>query len=1046
MMRRVVSGSLRFRYLVVLAGVAMMVFGFGQVKDMPVDVFPEFAPPRVEVQTACLGLSAAEVESLVTIPVEQALNGLDGVDVMRSKSVEQLSSVELIFTTETDLFKARQLVQERIATVTPTLPTWATPPVMMQPLSATSRTMKIGMASSEMDEIELSSLARWTVRPRLMDVRGVANVAIWGNRQEMLHVMANQDALETNRVSLNQLTTATGDALDAGLLKFLTGSSVGTGGFVETANQRLPLRHVQPIVGPEDLEKVVVAERDGRQLTVSDVATVIRGHQPLIGDAVINDGPGLMLIVEKFPWANTLEVTKGVEEAMTTLNPALAGVEVDTSIFRPATFIETSIGNLSNALLLGCLLVVLVLMGFLYNWRTALISLVSIPLSLMAAALVLYFRDTTLNTMVLAGFVIAVGVVVDDAIIDIENIMRRLREARARDERSTLTVVLEASLEVRSPIIYATLIAVATLIPVFVIQGLSGSFFRPLAISYALAVLASMAVALTVTPALALIMLRNASLAPRPPWLVRNLQARYQRVLARIIRRPQPAIALVVVTVAAGLLVIPSLGQSLLPSFKERDFLMHWVTTPSASHPEMVRISTAASRELRAVPGVRNFGAHIGQALAADEVVGVHFGENWISVDPEADYDTTLQSVQSVVDGYPGLQRDVQTYLKERIREVLTGASEAVVVRVYGPDLETLREKAEEVRAGMKDIPGVIDLSVELQVDIPQIDITVDLAKAQRHSLKPGDVRRAAAILLASEEVNDTYRAGKVFDVRVWSDPSQRDSLQAVRNLRIDTPSGGTVRLSDVAEVVIKPTPNLIRREDASRRIDIKANVEGRDLGAVANDVKDSLETVSFSTEYNAEVLGEFAERQAAQRQLLYYSAAAALLVLLLLQTAFRSWRLSILVFLGLPIALVGGALAAFATGGVLSLGSLVGFFTVFGIAARNGILLINHYQHLEEKEGVPFGLDLVLRGARERLAPILMTALATGLAVVPLVIRGDIPGHEIEHPMAVVILGGLLTSTLLNLLVVPSMYLRFGRSRGGGDAVISPSPTSSPA
>jgi CzcA family heavy metal efflux pump len=1030
----------------VLAGVAMMVFSFGQVKDMPVDVFPEFAPPRVEVQTACLGLSAAEVESLVTIPVEQALNGLDGVDVMRSKSVEQLSSVELIFTTETDLFKARQLVQERIATVTPTLPTWATPPVMMQPLSATSRTMKIGMASSEMDDIELSSLARWTVRPRLMDVRGVANVAIWGNRQEMLHVMANQDALEANRVSLNQLTTATGDALDAGLLKFLTGSSVGTGGFVETANQRLQLRHVQPIVGPEDLEKVVVAERGGRQLTVRDVATVIRGHQPLIGDAVINDGPGLMLIVEKFPWANTLEVTKGVEEAMATLNPALAGVEVDTSIFRPATFIETSIGNLSNALLLGCLFVVLVLIGFLYNWRTALISLVSIPLSLLAAALVLYFRDTTLNTMVLAGFVIAVGVVVDDAIIDIENIMRRLREARARDERSTLTVVLEASLEVRSPIIYATLIAVATLIPVFVIQGLSGSFFRPLAISYALAVLASMAVALTVTPALALIMLSNASLTPRPPWLVRSLQARYQRVLARIIRRPQPAIALVVVSVAAGLLVVPSLGQSLLPSFKERDFLMHWVTTPSASHPEMVRISTAASRELRAVPGVRNFGAHIGQALAADEVVGVNFGENWISVDPEAEYDTTLQSVQSVVDGYPGLQRDVQTYLKERIREVLTGASEAVVVRVYGPDLETLREKAEEVRAGMKDIPGVIDLSVELQVDIPQIDITVDLAKAQRYSLKPGDVRRAAAILLASEEVNDTYRAGKVFDVRVWSDPSQRDSLQAVRKLRIDTPSGGTVRLSDVADVVIKPTPNLIRREDASRRIDIKANVEGRDLGAVANDVKDSLEAVSFSTEYNAEVLGEFAERQAAQRQLLYYSAAAALLVLLLLQTAFRNWRLAILVFLGLPIALVGGALAAYATGGVLSLGSLVGFFTVFGIAARNGILLINHYQHLEEKEGVPFGLDLVLRGARERLAPILMTALATGLAVVPLVIRGDIPGHEIEHPMAVVILGGLLTSTLLNLLVVPSMYLRFGRSRAGRDAPISPSPASSPA
>ena len=1052
-MRRIVAWSLRFRFIVVGLGAALMIFGAVQVRSMPVDVFPEFAPPRVEVQTASIGLSSAEIETLVTIPLEQALQGLPGLDVMRSKSVPQLSSIVMILEPGADLLDARQWIQERLATVTPTLPSWSTPPVMIQPLSATSRTMKIGVSSDSLDVIELSLLARWKIRPRLMEVPGVANVAIWGQRNEQIHVYAEPARLAANGISLSELMRATGDALDAGLLKFANGASVGTGGYVETPNQRLAVQHRTPIADDQDLREVVIEADGTRVTTIGDVADVVIDHQPLIGDAVIDDGEGLLLIVEKFPWANTLEVTHGVEEALAAIEPGLPGVDIDAAIFRPATFIEDAIGNLSSALLLGCVLVVIVLVLFLFDLRTALISLVAIPLSLMAAAVVLYLRDATLNTMVLAGFVIAVGVVVDDAIIDVENIVRRLRQARREGRQvSTGRVILDASLEVRSAIVYATLIDVVALIPVFMIGGLSGAFFQPLAISYGLAVLASMFVALTVTPALAYILLRNAPIERRESTLVTWLQTHYSRLLARIVVRPRAAFGVAGVFVLLGVLALPGLGQSLLPSFKERDFLMHWLTTPSASQPEMVRITTAASRELRSIEGVRNFGAHIGQAEAADEVVGMYFGENWISVDRSVDYEDTVARIQEVVDGYPGLQRDVQTYLKERIREVLTGSSEAITVRIFGPDLDVLREKAEALQAAMEDIPGIIDLHVQLQTEIPQIDIEVDLAAAERYGLKPGDVRRAASALLASEEVNDTYREGKIFDVRIFGTPATRSSLSSIQGILLDTPDGGQVRLDQVAEVAIRPTPNAINREGTSRRLDVGANVADRDLGAVVADVEAAIDRIEWPLEYHPELLGEFAERQAASDRLMIFAIGAAAAILLLLQAAFGSTRLALVSFVALPSALVGGILAATLGGGVISLGSLVGFFTILGIAARNGIMLINHYQHLQRSEGEVFGLPLVIRGARERLSPILMTALATGLAIIPLVIAGDLPGHEIEHPMAVVIIGGLVTSTLLNLFLLPILYLRFGRptaaepgpSDGGDDPDLSP-PASGP-
>jgi CzcA family heavy metal efflux pump len=1029
-MRWIVGSSLRLRFIVVAIAAMMMYFGLAQIRDMPVDVFPEFAPPRVEIQTPSLGLSAGEVESLVTVPLEQALQGVENLDEIRSKSVPQLSSIQLIFEPGTDLLESRRLVQERIDAVTSQLPTWASPPFMIQPLSATSRVMKIGLSSTERSLIEMSMISYWTIRERLLRVPGVANVAIWGERLQMLQVQTEPERLAAHDVSMQQVMTATSQALDAGLLQFSTGSLIGTGGFVETPNQRLSIRHVQPITTPAELAQVAVAEKDGRTVRLQDVADVVEDHQPLIGDAVINDGPGLMLIVEKLPWGNTLDITRGVEQAMTDLAPGLSGIEVDTTIFRPATFVEMSIENLGLAMLLGFLLVVIIIVAFLFEWRVALISVVTIPLSLMAAVLVLHWRGTTVNTMVLAGLVIALGVIVDDAIIDVENILRRLRQNRREHSgKSTAAVILEASLEVRGPIIYATLIIVASALPVFFLSGLTGAFFKPLALSYTLATLASLVVALTVTPALTLIMLRKSALERRDSSLVRWLQGGYQALLARVVSRPRRAYAAVGVVFLAGAATLPLLGQSLLPSFKERDFLMHWVTDPSASHPEETRVTVRASEELRAIPGVRNFGAHIGQALLMDEVVGVNFGENWISVDPEVDYDKTLAAVQEVVDGYPGIYRDVQTYLKERIREVLTGASEAVVVRLYGEDLNTLRATAQEVQQALSEVDGLVEEHVDLAVDIPQIEVRVDLAAAERHGLKPGDVRRAAGVLVAGEEVGDMFRGGKAYDVQVWSTPETRISLTSIQQLPIDTPAGDRVLLEEVADVRVAPTPNQIERDQGSRRLDVGANVsDGADLGAIVSDVQDSLQRVQFPLGVHAEVLGEHAERQAAQQRLLTFGAIAAIAIFLLLQAAFGSFRLATLSFLTLPIALVGGVLATLASGGIISLGSLVGFFTVFGIAARNGILMINHFQHLEDVEGVPFGPELVLRGARERLSPILMTSLATGLALVPLVVAGQIPGHEIEHPLAVVILGGLATSTFLNLFVVPSLYLRFAK------------------
>jgi CzcA family heavy metal efflux pump len=1021
MLTALISNSIRLRVVVLALCVVLMVVGYRSVKHAPLDVFPEFAPAIVEIQTEAPGMSAEEVESLIAMPLENALTGVPGVKTVRSKSVLGLSQVVLILEDGHDPLRVRQMVQERVATETPKLPIVARPPVILQPLSSTSRVMKIGIWSKTLSQRDLTVLTLWTIRPKLMSVPGVANVAIWGQRDKQFQVLVDPITLRNNGVTLDAVTIATRDAV-----------ALEGGGVVDTPNQRIAISHRGSVVEPEDLAKTVVGFQGNTPVRLGDIATVQIGSPPPIGDAVINDGPGLLLIVEKQPQANTLELTRKVEEAIESLKPGLKEVEIDPTIFRPASFIERAIENLKRALGIGCALVVLILLLFLFNWRTALISLTAIPLSLMAAILVFTYSGATINTMVLAGLVIALGEVVDDAIIDVENIARRLRLAEAAEEKkSAFRIVLEASMEVRSAVVYASLIVVLVFLPVFFLDGLSGAFFRPLAAAYVVAIMASLFVALTVTPALSYMLLTGRNQKQTEAPLTAWLKTLYRPLIARFVNYPYVCLAVLVGCFAIAAAAASRLGQEFLPSFQETDFLMHFVEKPGTSLEAMHRVTKQASIDLRAVPGVRNFGSHIGRAEVADEPVGPNFTELWISIDPNADYKETIKKIEGVVYSYPGLYRDVLTFLRERIKEVLTGSSATIVVRLFGPDRDALRAKAKEVEAAMATVPGAVNLKTELQVSVAQLEIRLRPQDAERYGLTAGQIRKATTTLLKGVKVGEVFEGQKKFDVVVWSTPNNRTDLAAVRNLRLDASGGQQVRLYEVADVNIVEAPNEIRRENASRRLDITCNVKDRDLGSVAREIEEKVRAIPFEREYRPEFLGEYAARQESTRKLYALSALALIGIILLLFVDFQAWRPTFLVAFTIPFALIGGVGAVLISGGVLSLGSMVGFVTVLGIAARNGIMMVSHFRHLETDEGVPFGIGLILRGAEERLAPILMTALATGLALLPLVVSGNKPGHEIEYPLAVVILGGLVTSTVLNIFLLPPLYAKFGRPVG---------------
>lgn len=1028
-MRTIVRTSLKYHFLVITLAVVLMIVGVNQLGSTPVDALPEFSPPFVEIQTEALGLSAAEVEQMITVPMEQdLLAGVAWLDVIQSKSVPGLSSVLIYFEPGTDLYRARQMVAERLAQAAVGIPHVSKPPTMIQPTSSANRFMIVDLSSQDLSLIEMSVLARWVIGPRLLGVPGVANVAVWGNRDQQLQVLVDPEHLREMGVTLGQVVETTGNSLWVTPLTFLEGSTPGTGGFIESPNQRLGVWHVLPIKSPEDLAQVPV-ERTA--LTLGDVAEIVEDHQPLIGDALKNDSSNLLLVIEKLPGTNILDVTNDVEAAITALRPGFSEIDFDASIYRPATFIETAMANLTQALVIAALLVALILGFFFYSWRTALISLITIPVSLIIALYVLHLRGQTLNAMVLAGLVIALGLIIDDAIVDVEHIARRLRENRRQDNpEPTVSVIVEASSEIRGTLFYTTLMVVLAVLPVFFLQGVSGALFQTLALSYLFAVLAAMAVALTVTPVLSMWLMSKADLENRESSLVSRMQRGYERFLSRSVGSPTFAYAVVVILVVVGLAAFPFLKQDqLLPSFQEPYITVRMDGTPGTSNIEMNRIVARASNELQTIPGVQNVAAHVGRAVTGDQVVNINSAELWVSIDPGANYDATVAAIQETVNGYAGLDRDVRTYLQQTLSQPQTLPAGTYTLRVYGNDHQVLRSEVEKVRQTIAGVDGVVDPQALLPLEEPTVEIEVDLASAQRFGVKPGDVRRAAATLLSGLTVGSLFEEQKVFDVVVWSEPEKRQSLSDINNLLIDTPGGGHVRLGEVADVRIAPAPTVINREAISPYLDVVFTINGRNVGAVLADVRAAMQSYPFPLEYHAEVQHDYLTQQSTQGGVLLSGIIAAIGIFLLLQSASASWRMALATFLTLPAMLVGGLLAAFLTGSTISSVSLFGLYAVLGIGVRHAILQVRHY-HLLERGGETFGSDLVLRGSGERFTPVIMTALATALALLPFVIFGVSPGYEIVRPIAIVILGGLLTTTLLNLFVIPPLYLRFGEVR----------------
>jgi Cu/Ag efflux pump CusA len=753
----------------------------------------------------------------------------------------------------------------------------------------------------------------------------------------------------------------------------------------------------------------------------------VEDHQPLIGDAVLSEGPGLMLVIEKFPEANTRAVTKAVEDALNQMRPGLSGIQIDSSLYRPATFLQTALHNLGWRALAGLLLVMALLFGFTLSWRTALTSLIALLCSLMTAALVLYLRGATFNLMVLAGLAIALAIVIDDAVVGVDRIRQQLRERDAADEsRSTRAVIADAVASIGGSLVYATLIVVVAALPALALSGVSGALAKPLVLSFALAVVASLVVVLTVTPALALLLLGSDRTTARSQGLMPLAGRAYDRLIARRVKQPRQAFAAVGILLLCGLAVLPQLtSRPTLPTLQDRDLLVRWQAVPGTSITEMSRITAAAIHELRAVPGVRDVGSHVGRAIMSDQTTNVNTAEIWVDVAQSADYGSTVSAVDRTVRGYPGLRGDVQTYAQARVNAAETGTHADVVVRVYGNTLDGLHRTTDRVRQLLATIKGISRPSVEAQSTEPTVQIQVDLAKAQKYGIKPGDVRRASATFFAGLPVGSLYEEQKIFDVVVWGAPAVRHTPSNVADLMLDVPGGGHVRLGDVASVEIGPYPTVIRHDNVSRSLDVTASVHGRNLANVVDEVRARVRAMAMPLEFHAEVHSDTLQERGQFWRVGGAALAAALAIFLLLQAAFSSWRLAALIFLLPPLSTVGGVLTASFVGGVRALGALMGLLAVFGIAARNAVLLIGD---LGRK--APTDAGLAERIIRDRAGSIVLSALTVIAAVLPFLFLGRVAGTEALFPFAVVVIGGLVTSTLVALFVVPVLYVRFSPGR----------------
>ena len=1028
MLQRLVESSLRHRATVVLVALLFAAYGAFVASRSRLDVFPDFVPPQVDVQTEAPGMAPEQVEQLVTRPLETILRGAKGLQKVRSESLQGLSVITATFKDGEDIYQARQALTERLSETAGELPLGTKTPKMSPMTSSTMDLLKIGLTSDKLTPMELRTYAEYTMRPRLLAVEGVAKVTIYGGEEREFQIHVDPEKLHRFDLGISDVLAA------AKLATGITGA-----GWVENANQRIVLQTEGQALTAEQLGRVMIARAGHQSLRLADVADVVETAALKVGDASIMSRPGVLLALASQYRSNTLEVTEAAEAALKDLLPSCEarGITVHPALHRPATFIDNALHNVRHALLLGTAFVALVLVVFLLDLRTAFISFLSIPLSLLAAVIVFHALGITLNTMTLGGFAVAIGVVVDDAVIDVENITRRLREnAALGSPRPALKVILDASLEVRSAVVYATFVVALVFVPVLAMSGLQGKFFAPLGHAFILATLASLAVALTVTPALCLLLLKGRPPHVEPFW-VRWMKRLHLAVLRVICARPKRAVFAAFLLFLSSLVTLPFFKAALLPEFREGHFVAQLKLVPGASLPDMMRIGHEASRLLLEDPRIATVELQAGRAEQGEDTWGPHQCEFHIELKSGtgAGEEAAVQEfIRETLESFPGTQSEVLTFLGDRIGESISGETAQVAVHLFGEDLATLDAAATEASAVLQSLNGARDVQVKTQTGAPRLLIRLRPDALLRLGFRPVEVMEAVQTAYQGAEVAEVHEGPRTTPVRVLLPPSMRQDGSRIGNLLVANAQGVRFPLRELADIAPVAGRFSILHRDSRRLQTVTCNtVEGTDIGAFTDAAREAIRARVELPEGTYFVIEGAAEEAAAgRRDLLIHSAIALAAILLLLGLVFRRPRHLLLVLANVPFALTGGLFCAFIAGGTLSIGSLVGFVTLFGISLRNSIMLVSHYEHLVLEEGVAWSMETALRGAGERLLPILMTALVTALGLLPLAIEGGQAGSEIEHPMALVILGGLLSSTLLNLFILPAMALAMGDFQRG--------------
>jgi CzcA family heavy metal efflux pump len=1022
MLSALVEFSIRFRGVVVALACALVTYGIYTTRRAKYDVYPEFAPPEVIVQTEAPGLSPGDVEVLVTRPVEYALNGTPGLASIRSQSIQGLSVVTVVFEDRTDIYRARQMVGERLAEAAGQLPQGVHNPAMAPLVGATSLTLIVGLTSDRQTPMELRTFAEWVMRPKLLGVPGVARVNLFGGEVKQLQIQLLPDRMAAFHASFNDIVSAA---------RNVTG--VRGAGFVETDTQRVVFETEGQMLEPERLANAVISVTGGHSVRIRDVARTQNAGEPKFGDATIMGKPGVLMLVSGVYGANTLEVTRNIEAALDELKPSIdtAQIRLYPDLFRPANFINTAVSNISRSLLIGAALVSVVLLLFLFNLRVSFISLTAIPLSLLAAVIVLDAFGQSLNTLTLGGLAIAIGEVVDDAIIDAENIFRRLREApEILSPAEIFRIVRDASIEVRSAVVYATFIVALVFIPVLTMSGVQGRLFGPLGWTYIVAIIASLVVALTVTPALSYLLLPKTTARVQEPSHVLKLKSVYGSMLRSLSRHPWLLLGGALLLLIAALITLPLLGGEFLPEMREGHFIVHTASLPGTSLKETMRVGGLVTADLLKNPEIRLVAQQVGRAEKGDDTWGVHYSEIHVDLNPGGSApEKTEQDIRDAVAKFPGLSVSINPFLAERMEEILSGIPADVVISIYGDDLDLLDRKAREISEALAHVPGATDVQLQSPPGIPQIGVRLRTDRLLEFGFQPVAVLEAIETAYQGATVAQTYEGNRVFDVDVILAPDARRSPEQIGSLVLQNADGARMPLRELADIEAASGRYSIDHEGTRRRQAVFCNVRDRDLASFVAEARRAIQqNVKFPVGFYPVFSGTSEARSQAQQEILTHSLLAALGIVILLSIAMHSFRNLLLVLANLPFALVGGVLAAVLTGGNVSIGSLVGFVTLFGITTRNSIMMISHFEHLVSEESEPWGIDAMVRGASERLTPVLMTATVTALGLLPLALGSGQAGREIEGPMAIVILGGLITSTVLSLVMLPALALRFGK------------------